>query len=317
METLVLLLIGFGVFAIMAAFVAQQCRHVVQHQEVLIIQRTDKASQVIRHPGTYWFQPFFSQNVSKRSWSGRYPEHEIEIKGTPQSWTFETYLWPFTQESLESKLRIRLHLHMKSENASPECIYDLYEHVALLCETTTRDVVSTISLGELRAKRRKLQATLKQEMSADLLKLDIVLEKVSIAPAMTFEPEVEAALKKETTTMLEKRASLAIEDHKNEILVRAAQTEATNRTNLANADAKNINQVAKALENNTSEAARYIILMRFLHELSRLDPNSVKENIHRPYLEILREFIKDIETVPLEEASVLLEPDRSKVAKVN
>ena len=112
--------------------------------------------------------------------------------------------------------------------------------------------------------------------------------------------------------MLEKRAALAIEDHKNEILVRAAKTEAQNRTNLANADAKNINQVAKALNNNTSEAARYIILMRFLHELSRLDPNIAKGNIHRPYLEILREFIKDIEPVSLEDSAIIVDSEASR-----
>ena len=114
---------------------------------------------------------------------------------------------------------------------------------------------------------------------------------------MEFDEAVKAALKRETSTMLEKRTALAVENHKNEILMRSARTEAENRTSLANADAKNIAEVAKSLGNNTSDAARYIILMRFLHELSRLEPSSAKASLHRPYLEILREFVKDIGSV--------------------
>ena len=312
METFVVLLIGFGVFGSFLAFLVKQCRHVVKHQEVLVVQKEGKATKVFRNTGTYWFQPFFSQTISKKNWAGRYKEHEIEIKGTARSWTFETYLWAFTQECLEAQMRVRLHLEMKDKEAPEESIYDLYEHLALICETATRDLISTVTLGKLRAERRNLQLAIKKEIEIDAVQLGVVVQKISISPSIRFDREVDEALKKETTTMLEKRAALAIEDHKNEVLVRAAKTEAQNRTSLADADAKNITQVAKALSNNTSEAARYIILMRFLHELSRLDPNMAKGNIHRPYLEILREFIKDIQPVTLEDSAVVMDSEQGQ-----
>jgi len=125
METFVVLLIGFGVFGCFLAFLVQQCRHVVQHQEVLVVQKEGKAASVFRSAGTYWFQPFFGQAVSKRTWAGRYKEHEIDIKGTPRSWIFETNLWAFTQECLEAQMRVQLNLEMKDKDAPEECIYDL------------------------------------------------------------------------------------------------------------------------------------------------------------------------------------------------
>ena len=201
----------------------------------------------------------------------------------------------------KATIELCLHLEMEKDDEPGHIIYEVYKRVIGICESSCRDLVSTIALGKIREDRRSLQTNLKIEMTQELNKINVRLQKVVIAPSIRFPQEVENALKREMEIMLQKRAVLAEENHKNEIMVRAAETEAENRTRLATADARNIQRVGIALDGNRSEAARYILLMRFLHEMSRLDNSAAKDNVHKPYLELLRELMTDIEPVVIKQ----------------
>ena len=289
-----LIIIAGGAIAVLRT----RSKYTLGANQVLVVERNGKFERLIEQPGVHWLNGFSEQ---ARIISLEDKERKVKISGKPNNWTLEFQVAAFTQEFIEATIELSLHLEMEKADEPGHVIYEVYKRVIGICESSCRDLVSTIALGKIREDRRNLQTNLKIEMAQELSKIKVRLQKVIIAPSIRFPQEVENALKKEMEIMLQKRAVLAEENHKNEIMVRAAETEAENRTRLATADARNIQRVGIALDGNRSEAARYILLMRFLHEMSRLDSSAANDNVHKPYLELLRELMTDIEPVVIKE----------------
>ena len=291
-------LLGVGVLGAAGAFfIWSRSRFTVGKREILVVKRDGRFEQAISQPGVHWLHPA-ALSVERIQLPDS--SHNITVKGKARDWTLEFVVHAFTEESIEASFEVRLHLETGDEGAEDFIIYELFEKVGNGAEATCRDLVSTISLGDLRTERRQLQTTLQHELKEQLELVDTRVHRVVISPFIKFSTEVEEALQNETQMMLDKRAEMARENHKNQTLVRSTETESQTRTHLAQIDARNIQRVGLTLGGNKVEAARYIILMRFLHELSRLDSEALKENIHKPYLELLREFMTDIDTITLE-----------------
>ena len=272
--------------------------HIVGPRDVLVVTSTKQPNKIITRAGEPHWQNPVTESVRRISWASDPREIDISRAGPTLLLKFKAHC--ITQERLKATLRCYLHINVEDSFDSLQTVYDAWKTVISETEHVIQDFISTLSVGEIRPQRHQLQKDIQKQINEPLQSYGVHLSKVGISSNIEFAPEIEDALAEEANIKLKGRATLAKAKIDNTIAEDAVASEATNRKTLAEADAESIAAVIPQLQ-DPKEAARFIVLMRYAYELSRLGPGVIQEVSFSKLLDTIRELLSPLDAVVVEE----------------
>lgn len=278
--------------------IANEVRCLVGEREILVVSQKEKVTRVLTKPGELFIQNPLSERVRTISWGA--DSREVAIKRAGKIVTLAFDVRCLTHERLKATLRCNLYLNEPDSMPALVAMYDHWSSVLLEAERAVADMVSTLSVGDIRPRRMEIQKHIEKSVPERFKSLNVSLHKAAISSIIEFDDDIELALANEANVRLKGRARIAQEELNNKVNELSARGEAKNRVLLAKADAEGISHVGPALK-DPREAARLMVMMRYAYELSRLGPNVVQDVSFSKLLDTIRELLGPRESTVVEE----------------